>query len=102
MKHDSTRAIIWQKGTLQLLDQRELPHKLQYLDFDDASTVATAIRNMVVRGAPAIGIAAAYGVVLAATKRYSEDPNNWKKLIKQDIRQLADARPTAVNLFWGE
>lgn len=55
---------------------------------------------MQVRGAPAIGIAAAYGVVLAATRQYAEDPTHWRTAIEPDLLRLAKSRPTAVNLFW--
>jgi len=93
-------AIEWRAAGLRLLDQRHLPHEECYLDLADAAAVAAAIRDMVVRGAPAIGITAAYGVVLAARQRFSQDPGNWRALLARDIRTLAAARPTAVNLAW--
>jgi len=93
-------AIKWQAGKLYLLDQRLLPDKEQYLALEDAKAVADAIRNMVVRGAPAIGITAAYGVVIAAQDRYKASPSCWKETIEADILCLANARPTAVNLAW--
>jgi methylthioribose-1-phosphate isomerase len=98
--HDSIRAIQWADNRLCLLDQRRLPFEEHYLYLDDAAGVAAAIRDMVVRGAPAIGITAAYGVVLAARKRYAESPEGWRPLLAADIRALAAARPTAVNLSW--
>jgi methylthioribose-1-phosphate isomerase len=99
-QQDSIRAIIWQDQQLQLLDQRKLPHEQIYLSFDDAAEVAQAIRDMVVRGAPAIGIAAAYAVVLAAKTAYQQNPQRWHSLIQPALQQLALARPTAVNLMW--
>jgi methylthioribose-1-phosphate isomerase len=93
-------AIVWQEGRLCLLDQRRLPLREEYLVLDAAGAVADAIRDMVVRGAPAIGITAAYGVVLAARRRYGESPGNWRTLIEADLTGLADSRPTAANLFW--
>jgi len=66
---DSIRAVIWKQDSLHLLDQRVLPHEESYLVLRDSAAVADAIRDMVVRGAPAIGITAAYGVVLAAAAR---------------------------------
>jgi len=99
-RHDSIRAIRWHHHHLQLLDQRQLPQQSCYLDYHDADAVATAIREMVVRGAPAIGITAAYGVVLAARARYRADANRWRDTIEQDLATLAASRPTAVNLFW--
>ena len=83
--------IRWRNDHLQLLDQRLLPAEERYLDVHSAVATAAAIHDMAVRGAPAIGIAAAYGVVLAA--RAGED-------IEQAIKTLAAARPTAVNLHW--
>ncbi|NOX76792.1 MAG: S-methyl-5-thioribose-1-phosphate isomerase [Gammaproteobacteria bacterium] len=97
---DTVQAICWNNKQLQLLDQRLLPHKKVCLELDEASAVAGAIRDMVVRGAPAIGIAAAYGIVLAARARFAESPTNWKTLIETDLKMLAQSRPTAVNLFW--
>ncbi|HHH48519.1 MAG TPA: S-methyl-5-thioribose-1-phosphate isomerase [Gammaproteobacteria bacterium] len=97
---DSVEAVRWQGNGLQLLDQRALPQEVVYLDYDRAGGVAEAIRDMVVRGAPAIGITAAYGVVLAARTRFAQSPEGWKQAIEADLQALADARPTAVNLFW--
>ncbi|MDD5034539.1 MAG: S-methyl-5-thioribose-1-phosphate isomerase [Methylococcaceae bacterium] len=98
--HDSVRALQWVGEALRVLDQRKLPGSIEYEDFDSACGVAEAIRSMRVRGAPAIGIAAAYGVVLAARKRHEQNPDTWKTLIGQDLDRLAASRPTAVNLFW--
>jgi len=97
---DTVQAIRWINKQLQLLDQRLLPHKMVYPAFDEVTAVAAAIRDMVVRGAPAIGIAAAYGIVLAARMRFAESSTDWKMLIEADLQILAQSRPTAVNLFW--
>lgn len=97
---DSVRALQWDDGRLQVLDQRKLPDVFVYEQANNVADVAEAIRSMRVRGAPAIGIAAAYGVVLAANARYREDTGLWKSLIQQDLELLARSRPTAVNLFW--
>lgn len=96
----SIQAISWTGGGLRLLDQRRLPHAEIYLNFADATAVAGAIRDMVVRGAPAIGIAAAYAVVLAAQQHTTNTPGDWRTPLLRDIQQLAAARPTAVNLVW--
>ncbi len=93
-------AVVWQQDRLYLLDQRYLPIRTEFLALDDASAMAAAIRAMVVRGAPAIGIAAAYGVVLAARGRFAEHGADWRSYIETDLERLAAARPTAVNLFW--
>jgi methylthioribose-1-phosphate isomerase len=98
--NDSVRALQWSGDGLRVLDQRKLPQAIEYVHCLTAQSVAEAIAHMRVRGAPAIGIAAAYGVVLAARERYRQDPAHWKELIRQDLGILAASRPTAVNLFW--
>lgn len=100
MQFDTLRAMYWQENQLYLLDQRKLPQEQTTIVYDNAPEVAKAIREMVVRGAPAIGITAAYGVVLAAQKAYSRNPDNWILLIETDMQQLTQSRPTAVNLVW--
>ena len=90
--HDSIRAVFWQGDHLRLLDQRRLPFEETYIDCRSAADVAQAIRDLAVRGAPAIGIAAAWGVVLAARR----DPSR----LDAAIAELRAARPTAVNLMW--
>lgn len=84
-------AIEWRNNRLYLLDQRVLPHQQQWIECDTAAETADAIRDMVVRGAPAIGIAAAYGYALDAL--HGSD-------LASAFRILAASRPTAVNLFW--
>jgi methylthioribose-1-phosphate isomerase len=98
--YDSIRAVQWSDGRVRLLDQRLLPQKVVYRDFDSCAEVAESISDMVVRGAPAIGITAAYGVVLAATQRYRQSPKNWRQTLAADETMLLKARPTAVNLRW--
>jgi methylthioribose-1-phosphate isomerase len=93
-------AILWRDGRLLLLDQRALPRREAYLALDSAAEVAAAIRDMVVRGAPAIGISAAYGVVLGARARFAEAAAGWREALAGDLELLARARPTAVNLSW--
>jgi methylthioribose-1-phosphate isomerase len=97
---DTIHALRWENNRLRLLDQRRLPREEVYLDYDEVNAVAEAIRNMVVRGAPAIGITAAYGIVLAARARYAQSADNWRQAIEADLQILAQSRPTAVNLFW--
>lgn len=91
-RHDTVRAIRWHGDRLDLLDQRRLPFDEAWIECRSAAEVADAIRDLVVRGAPAIGIAAAWGVVLAARA----DPAS----IDTAIDTLGAARPTAVNLRW--
>lgn len=97
---DSIRAIEWTGAGLVLLDQRGLPFTENYLTLTDAAAVAHAIRDMVVRGAPAIGITGAYGAVLSARQHCALSPQHWQDLVLGDIDILAAARPTAVNLRW--
>ncbi len=94
------KAVIWQEGRLRLLDQRLLPLQQTYIVCEDVAAVADGIRGMVVRGAPAIGVAAGYGVAIAAQARYLESTANWRQAIEADLTLLAESRPTAVNLFW--
>ena len=100
MQYDTIRAIQWQDGKLLLLDQRKLPEEVVYREYQSAEQVADAIRDMVVRGAPAIGITAAYGVVLAAQQHFTQTPDNWRDCVESELDVLAKSRPTAVNLFW--
>ncbi|MCG8428718.1 MAG: S-methyl-5-thioribose-1-phosphate isomerase [Chromatiales bacterium] len=97
---NADNAIVWHDERLLLLDQRVLPEKAEFIGFDTPQLAAEAIRQMVVRGAPAIGITAAYGVVLAARLRAAASPTAWKVGLKEDMELLAQSRPTAVNLFW--
>lgn len=93
-------ALQWSGHSLKVLDQRLLPDIIHYDDYSDAKGVAEAIATMRVRGAPAIGIAAAYGVVLSVFQHYTKTGSQWYELVLQDIETLAQSRPTAVNLFW--
>ena len=99
-QHDTIRAVEWKDNHLELLDQRKLPHAEQYLQLYSAEDTAEAIRNMVVRGAPAIGITAAYGLFMAARKAFKQYPGDWWVRLEADRDVLANARPTAVNLIW--
>ncbi len=94
MEKDSIfRAVDWEDGRVVLIDQTRLPAEEVYLRLSEWREVAEAIRTMRVRGAPAIGIAAAYGVVLAARGERREE-------VEAACRELAHVRPTAVNLAW--
>jgi methylthioribose-1-phosphate isomerase len=96
---ETVKAIDWRDGALYLLDQRILPSSQTSVACTSAAEVAEAIRSMVVRGAPAIGISAAYGLVLAARARIKEG-DDWQAAWEEDYALLADTRPTASNLFW--
>jgi methylthioribose-1-phosphate isomerase len=98
--YDRIRAVEWADSGLKLIDQRLLPGRLEILNIASVEAAARAITDMVVRGAPAIGITGAYAVVLAARARFQADPSNWPAAIEADLELLATARPTAVNLRW--
>lgn len=97
-KQLAVQALQWTGHSLKVLDQRLLPEQIRYDEYGDANGVTEAIASMRVRGAPAIGIAAAYGVVLSALKHYPD--TDWSTKVEQDVQRLAASRPTAVNLFW--
>lgn len=99
MTNTITQALIWTGKSLEVLDQRQLPDVKRYYSYSDAIGVVEAIKSMRVRGAPAIGIAAAYGVVLSVQAHF-EKSANWREIVLADIEILAKSRPTAVNLFW--
>lgn len=99
-RYDRIRPIRWHGDHLELLDQRKLPFDVQFVRCDDSQAVSQAIRDLVVRGAPAIGIAAAYGVVLAANGVEAADGAIAMRVMEPAIDELNASRPTAVNLMW--
>jgi len=90
----------WTKGRLDLLDQTLLPEKVVYRPLRTAREVTDAIRNMLVRGAPAIGVTAAFGMALAARNAVRLRSAAFHRELVKGERLLAGSRPTAVNLFW--
>jgi len=90
----------WNNEKLEMIDQRVLPATFNYLAYDSAESVAEGIRSMVVRGAPAIGVAAAYGVALEARRLQNLSVAEFKVALELGFKVLAESRPTAVNLFW--
>ena len=99
-QRQKVETLRWQDGRLEMIDQRVLPAQFQYLGYDSAAAVAEGIRAMVVRGAPAIGCAAAYGVALEACRQRSASREDFTAAMNQAFGVLAASRPTAVNLFW--
>lgn len=87
-------------GHLEMIDQTRLPAIFEYLPYDSAAGVAEGIRSMVVRGAPAIGVAAAYGVALEALRLQLVERDAFDAQLDSGFQVLAESRPTAVNLFW--
>jgi len=93
-------SLRWEDDRLLMLDQRLLPEEIVMLDLFTAEEVFEGIQSMKVRGAPAIGISAAYGVVLGSWEYKGEDADAWLKHVLKTSAYLAQSRPTAVNLFW--
>ena len=93
-------AVVWRDEQLYLLDQRILPLQTEFIRLNTGEEVANAIRDMVVRGAPAIGVTAAFGVVVVARNAWETQGVMWKGAVAADLEKLAASRPTAVNLFW--
>lgn len=90
----------WEDSKLELINQTLLPNEIQYEKFDTVEGVWDAIRVMKVRGAPAIGVTAAYGMVIAANRAPKENFDSFYQSLKEASDYLATSRPTAVNLFW--
>jgi methylthioribose-1-phosphate isomerase len=96
------RTVMWdERGGVKMIDQTALPTRFVYKSLDSWEGVADAIRTMVVRGAPAIGVAAAMGVALAAHNSKARNKEQLLREVKSAAAGLRKTRPTAVNLFWG-
>lgn len=93
-------TVEWKDGAVRLLDQSRLPSEVEFLDCRDYRAVAQAIRELKVRGAPAIGVTAAMGVALGAQSLNVDDYQTFVKQVDAMCDHLAASRPTAVNLFW--
>jgi methylthioribose-1-phosphate isomerase len=98
--HPKYPTLRWSDDALEMLDQRLLPLRVDYRRYDCAATVAEGIKTMVVRGAPAIGCAAAYGVALEALRLRDQPRDAFVAGVLKGMSLLAASRPTAVNLFW--
>ncbi len=98
---DTFYTIRWvEPGVVSMIDQRKLPHETVYKEYSDPTAVADAIKDMVIRGAPAIGAAAAFGLTLVPWHDKSGDLELVIEQTKQAAEILRASRPTAVNLFW--
>jgi len=97
---DGFQTLRWREERLELIDQRALPGRVDYHVCHTAADVARAIRDMIVRGAPAIGCAAAYGYALEAARLRDAAPVDFSTALDRACDALAASRPTAVNLFW--
>src|SRR4051812_26720190 len=94
------RTVFWENNKVKLIDQRKLPHELVVNEYDDYADVAQAIKTMVIRGAPAIGVAAAFGMALAGLQSKASERAALLADLDAASAVLAASRPTAVNLFW--
>ncbi len=95
------RTVTWADGSVRMIDQTALPNLFRYVTYSRPEEVARAIKTMVVRGAPAIGVAAAMGVALAASISKAKSKVEFMKDLESSASLLRVTRPTAVNLFWG-
>ena len=95
------KTIEWKDNSVIMIDQTKLPNSLEYVTYTDYNDVATAIRNLVVRGAPAIGVSGAFGLALAALQSSAKEKNQLIQDLETAKKILFETRPTAVNLVWG-
>ncbi len=93
-------SIEWIENKVKMIDQTILPHKLEFLEFEDYRDVAKAIKIMNIRGAPAIGVAAAMGMALASIEFKNKNKEEFLSSLKEAGELIKQTRPTAVNLFW--
>ena len=91
----------WKNNSVIMIDQTKLPKSLEYVTYTDYNDVAMAIKNLVIRGAPAIGVAGAFGLVLAALQSSSETIDDFLSDLEKAKEILLETRPTAINLSWG-
>jgi len=97
----SIRTVEWKNNKVIMIDQTKLPNELVFVEYDNYNQVADAIRNLVVRGAPAIGVSGAFGLALAALESNSTSKENLISDLQRAKQILFETRPTAVNLAWG-
>ena len=95
------KTIEWKDNSVIMIDQTKLPNVLEYVTYTDYNQVADAIRTLVVRGAPAIGVSGAFGLALAALQSDTTDKNTLISYLENAKKVLFETRPTAVNLAWG-
>src|SRR5579883_3288959 len=99
--HPSLRTVEWKDNSVIMIDQTKLPNELVYVKYTDFKDVAEAIRNLIVRGAPAIGVSGAFGLALAALQSKATDRDSLIHDMEEAKKILFETRPTAINLAWG-
>ncbi|MEK0330742.1 MAG: S-methyl-5-thioribose-1-phosphate isomerase [Nitrosopumilus sp.] len=101
IENQSLKTIEWKNNKVVMIDQTKLPNNLEFVEYDDYNQVADAIRNLVVRGAPAIGVSGAFGLALAVLQSKATTKDNLISDLEKARKILFATRPTAVNLGWG-
>ena len=99
--HSSLKTVEWKNNKVVMIDQTKLPNRLEFVEFSDFHQVADAIKNLVVRGAPAIGVSGAFGMALAVLQSSAQTKDDLIKDLEEAKKILIETRPTAVNLKWG-
>lgn len=99
--HSNLRTVAWKNNAVVMIDQTQLPNKLVFVKYTDYKDVANAIKTLVVRGAPAIGVSGAFGLSLAALQSRAKTKEKLLKDLEKARKLLFETRPTAVNLAWG-
>ena len=99
-KTNSLKTVEWRENKVIMIDQTKLPNKLEFVELIDYHQVADAIKNLVVRGAPAIGVSGAFGMALAVLQSNAQTKNDLIKDLEEAKNILIKTRPTAVNLMW--
>ena len=99
--HSSLRTVEWKNNSVIMIDQTKLPNKLVFVKYSNYKDVANAIKNLVVRGAPAIGVSGALGLALAVIQSKAKTKERLLEDLEKARKVLFETRPTAVNLAWG-
>jgi len=99
--HSSLKTVEWKNNKVVMIDQTKLPNQLIYVEFSNYNEIADAIKNLVVRGAPAIGVSGAFGMALAALQSKASTKDNLLEDLAKARKILFETRPTAINLGWG-
>ena len=97
----SLKTVEWKNNSVIMIDQTKLPNTLEFVTYTDFNQIAEAIRTLVVRGAPAIGVSGAFGLALAALQSDATEKDELMSYLKNAKKILFETRPTAVNLAWG-
>jgi len=101
MSYSSLKTIEWKNNKVVMIDQTKLPTELVFVEYSDYNQVAQAIKSLVVRGAPAIGVSGAFGLALAALQSKTTTKDELIKHLEEAKKILLETRPTAINLKWG-